>query len=139
MADIKHNLEIQAPTNKVYQAIAKQEGVQNWWTLQTRITSEIGGSAEFWFGEEYYIKMEITELLPDSRVGWICRVGDHQWIGTEISFDLEEANNNTLLRFGHQNWESQTEFFGHCNFQWGKYLLSLKNYCENGKGEPFRP
>ena len=139
MADITHNLLIHSPITKVYNAIATEEGVRNWWTVQTDIVSKIGGNAEFRFGPKYYIKMEITELVPDQKIAWICRQGDVQWVGTEFYYDLSEENGSTLLRFGHVNWEEQTEFFGHCNFQWGRYLLSLKNYCETGHGEPFIP
>ena len=64
-------------------------------------------------------------------------MGDEQWVGTEFHFEISEENGDTLLRFGHINWTDQTEFFGHCNFQWGRYLMSLKKYCETGKGEPF--
>ena len=139
MADILHNLVIHSPGLVVYQAVATQEGVRNWWTEQTDIVSEIGGSAEFRFGEKYYIKMEITQLILNHKVSWICRIGDEQWVGTEFHFDISEENNETLLRFGHTKWANQTEFFGHCNFQWGRYLMSLKKYCETGKGEPFKP
>ena len=137
MADITHNLLIHSSKEQVYQAVATQEGVRKWWTAQTDIVSEIGGSAEFRFGDKYYIQMEITELIPDEKVSWICRVGDEQWVGTEFHFEISEENGDTLLRFGHINWTDQTEFFGHCNFQWGRYLMSLKKYCETGKGEPF--
>ena len=138
MADITHNLVIHSPGSEVYQAVATQEGIRNWWTIQTDIITEIGGSAEFRFGEKNYIRMEITELIPNQKVSWICRVGDQQWVGTEFHFEISEENDGTILRFGHINWGDQTEFFGHCNFQWGKYLMSLKKYCETGKGEPFK-
>ena len=139
MADITHNLVIHSPVSQVYQAVATQEGVRNWWTVQTDINSVTGGSAEFRFGPKYYIKMEITELVPDQKVSWICTIGDEQWVGTEFHFNFAQENGDTLLRFGHTKWAAQTDFFGHCNFQWGRYMMSLKNYCETGWGEPFIP
>ena len=69
---------------------------------------------------------------------WHCLEGDPEWIGTDISFDLEEKDEETILRFTH-TWREITEFYAHCNFQWGKYLVSLKEYCETGKGFPFNP
>ena len=139
MADIIHNLVIHSSRSQVYKAVATEEGVRNWWTIQTDITTEIGGNAEFRFGEKYYIRMEIIELKPDQKVAWICKIGDEQWVDTEFHFEFLEENEGTLLRFRHNKWEAQTEFFGHCNFQWGKYLMSLKNYCETGIGTPFKP
>ncbi len=60
MADIRHNLVIHCSPEKTYQAIATDGGVGNWWTVQSKISSEIGGTAEFRFGDKYCIKMEIT-------------------------------------------------------------------------------
>lgn len=139
LAQIRHNLVIHSSPNIVYEAIATEQGVRNWWTVQAQITTEIGGTAEFSFGDKYYIKMEITELDPGKKVAWLCLVGDEQWVGTEFSFEVKDLEDEVLLHFSQSKWDSETEFFAHCNFQWGIYLLSLKNFCETGKGQPFKP
>ena len=136
---IKHNVIFHCDSAKVYEAISTQEGIQKWWTVDTIVVPEIGGMAEFIFGDRYHNKMEITDLKPGKRVAWYCLEGDEEWIGTDFTFELEETKGQTILRFGHNNWKSQTDFFAHCNFQWGKYLISLKNYCETGFGDPFKP
>lgn len=97
----------------------------------------IGGTVEFVFGERYYIKMKITKLRDNKTVGWECLEGDKEWIGTAFLFDLEEKDGNTILRFSHSNWKEETDFFASCNFNWGYYLNSLKQYCEKGEGMPF--
>ena len=43
MAEIKHLLHINAPANKIYQAITEEEGLRNWWTNQT-IASPVEGA-----------------------------------------------------------------------------------------------
>ena len=136
---IKHNVLFHCSANKVYNAISTPEGIQGWWTVDTIIVPEVGGMAEFIFGEKYHNKMEITDLQPDKRVAWHCVEGDQEWIGTDFTFELEGKDDHTLLRFGHNNWKSQTDFFAHCNFQWGRYMISLKKYCETGSGDPFNP
>jgi hypothetical protein len=30
------------------------------------------------------------------------------------------------------------DFYANCNFHWGFYLQSLKDFCESGKGKPFQ-
>ena len=58
-------------------------------------------------------------------------------IGTTFSFDLEEKDGNTILRFTHGDWKEETDFFASCNYHWGYYMRSLAYYCEKGKGTPF--
>jgi hypothetical protein len=86
----------------------------------------------------YYNKMKITNLLNNKKVEWDCLEGDKEWIGTTFLFDLEEKDGSTILRFSHNNWKEETDFFASCNFNWGYYLNSLKQFCESGEGTPFK-
>lgn len=137
MPNIKHYLSISSPVDKVYRAVTEQEGLAGWWTLETRAKPEVGFINEFKFGEKYLNKMRITEIQPNKRVSWLCIVGDKEWVGTKFIFDLEEKDGATILRFAQNDWKDETDFFASCNFRWGFYMQSLKNYCETGKGTPF--
>jgi uncharacterized protein YndB with AHSA1/START domain len=138
MPDIKHMLVIDAPTETVYRAIVMQDGLAGWWTEEVKAETEVGGFAEFRFGERYYNKMKIIALEPDRRVEWECLEGDPEWVGTTFVFDLEAKENRTVLRFGHNGWGGETDFYANCNYHWGYYMTSLKRYCETGEGTPFR-
>ena len=138
MIYIKHNVIIRSNPSVVFRAISTHKGIQGWWTVDNQIDPKLGGIAEFIFGDRYHNKMEITEYTESKKMTWHCLEGDPEWIGTDISFDLEEKDGDTVLRFTHV-WREITEFYANCNFQWGKYLLSLKNYCETGTGSPFNP
>ena len=137
MPAIKHYLLIKAQPEKVYNAITKTGGLQGWWTAEAKADERVGGTAEFIFGERYYNKMKITNLLNNKKVEWKCLEGDKEWIGTTFLFDLEEKDGSTILRFSHNDWKEETDFFASCNYNWGYYLNSLKQYCETGKGTPF--
>ena|SRR2546423_8601209 len=136
MADLRHFVLIKAPAKTVYAAITGQDGLSSWWTKQTIAKPEIGFVNEFRFGQSYHNKMKITKLEKEKLVSWNCIGGDKEWIGTEIRFELEEKNGNTRLMFTQANWAAQTLFYANCNFHWGGYLKSLKDYCEKGKGFP---
>ena len=138
MASIKHFLRIKALPEKVYSAITTSEGLKGWWTLDANAEEKIGGIAEFIFGERYHNKMEITKLEHNSRVEWKCFQGDKEWIDTTFEFDIEETEEETILRFSHSNWKEETDFFAYCNYQWGYYMRSLADYCEKGEGTPFK-
>ena len=137
MPSIKHYLIIKPPTEIVYTALSKTEGLCGWWTTAAKTDEHIGGIAEFIFGERYYNKMKITNLLNNKKVEWKCLEGDKEWIGTTFLFDLEEKDGGTILRFSHNNWKEETDFFASCNYNWGYYMKSLKQLCETGKGTPF--
>ena len=137
MPSIKHYLVIKAVAEKVYTALSKTEGLCGWWTVEAKADERVGGTAEFIFGERYYNKMKITNLLNSKKVEWKCLEGDKEWIGTTFLFDLEEKDGSTILRFSQNDWKEETDFFASCNYNWGYYLISLKQYCETGEGTPF--
>ena len=137
MPSIKHYLLIKALPEKVYNAITKTKGLCGWWTTGAKTDEHIGGTAEFIFGERYYNKMKITNLLNNEKVEWKCLEGDKEWIDTTFLFELEEKDGGTIVRFSHNNWKEETDFFASCNYNWGYYLKSLKQLCETGKGTPF--
>ena len=159
MPDIRHELLIGAPAEKVYSAITSQEGLSAWWTPDTKVKSELNSVARFAFGPDYFKEMKIAELKPSRQVKWICIAGAGEWIGTSISFELQagdkkplldshpemkdqvqqqsNADKGTLLIFRHDGWKEYTPMFAECNYTWGRFLRSLKLFCETGKGRPW--
>jgi uncharacterized protein YndB with AHSA1/START domain len=137
MAQIKHLLVIDTPAEKVYRAVTKQDGLAGWWTTEVKTEPKVNENAEFKFGDVYFCKMKITNLKPNKKVEWECIDGDEEWIGTQITFALSEEDGKTTLSFAHSDWGEMTDFFASCNYNWGWYLTSLKDYCEKGKGKPF--
>lgn len=138
MPDIKHYLKIDSSPGIVYKAITEPDGIAGWWTKQVKIKPEVGFIAEFDFGSKYHNEMIIAELDENIKVEWECIEGDEEWVGTRFIFELEEKEGNTMLRFSQIEWRDATDFFASCNYQWGWYMTSLKNYCETGKGQPFQ-
>ena len=136
MAGIKHFVVIKTTADKVYKAITEQEGLAGWWTKDTIAKPEVGFIDEFKFGDRYHNKMKVAKLEKDKHVQWECVGGDKEWIGTHLKFELQEKNGNTELMFTHADWAGQTLFYANCNFHWGGYMKSLKDYCEKGKGFP---
>ncbi len=136
MADILHKFVIKAPAEKVYEAISTQEGLTGWWAKQAIARAEVGFVNTFTFGT---IKNEIkvTSLIPYAKVEWHCINAMDEWIGTNISFALEEKDGKTIVRFAHSGWREATDMFAACNYDWARFMASLKSYCETGTGNPF--
>jgi uncharacterized protein YndB with AHSA1/START domain len=137
MPNLRHNLIISASKEKVYEALTTEDGLRAWWTLETKADPSIGFVIHFKFGQEFFNKMEVTHLEPNSHVGWTCVGGDKEWIGTKLTFEMVDYKDGCMLIFSHLDWAHETEFFGFCNHHWGRYLDSLKSLCETGTGQPY--
>jgi uncharacterized protein YndB with AHSA1/START domain len=158
MPNIRHELFIEAPSEKIYTAITTSQGLSAWWT-STNAKPERNSVARFAFGQEYFKEMEITELKSQTQVKWTCIAGAEEWIGTTLSFELQpvdresllnrhrelegqlqqqkNGDQGTVLTFHHDNWKDYTPMFAECNYTWAQFLRSLKLFCETGLGRPW--
>lgn len=135
MTQIRHNVVIKATPEKIYEAVTTQEGLASWWAKQTTAKAEMGFVNTFTFGE-FRNEIKVTKLIPDNEVKWECIDSIEEWIGTTISFNLEEKEQKTLLRFTHGDWKEVSDIFAGCNYNWALFMKSLKLYCETGTGSP---
>jgi uncharacterized protein YndB with AHSA1/START domain len=136
MPAIKQLLHINAPQQKVYDAISTINGLQNWWTVQTAGKDVVGETISFRFGE-MGPDFKVIELIPGQKVTWQCIGGISDWQGTTLNFELDQNDGKTRIRFEHKDWKQDGDFYASCAFTWGRYLESLRQYCQTGKGESF--
>ncbi len=146
MPNITHYLVINAPAETVYKAVTEEAGLASWWAKNTIAKPEVGFTDEFIFGDSsknykgegrHHNKMLVTELVPNTLARWDCKGGDPEWIGTRLSFEMTPGEGKTELMFTHADWAAQTQFFANCNYFWGMFMTSLKQYCETGTGTPY--
>ena len=57
-------------------------------------------------------------------------------MGTDVTFELTQTDDTTLVLFGHRNWREAVDFTAHCSMKWATFLLSLRDLVETGKGKP---
>jgi hypothetical protein len=76
----------------------------------------------------------MTRLDPDREVRWRILAGPPEWIGTDVTFELAQDGDMTILLFGHRNWKEPVEFMAHCSMKWAVFLMSLRDFVETGKG-----
>ncbi len=141
MANIIHRIGIKVPAAKVYKALSTIDGLAHWWTEEVEGDEQIGGKITFTFRSETgdikgQMMMEVKKLDPQKHVSWRCVKGPEEWIGTDITFDLSQQDDQIIIIFGHRNWREEIEFMAHCSMKWAVFLLSLREYVETGKGKP---
>jgi uncharacterized protein YndB with AHSA1/START domain len=137
MKSICHRLLIEAPVEKVYEALTTQKGLAGWWTPETKAKPEVGSISRFSFGPTYFKEMKIEELKPLSTVKWLCVKGYEEWIGTTITFELQRHDKGTSLVLRHEGWKEYTNEFAGCSYDWALFLRSMKFLCQTGKGFPY--
>ncbi|MDC8004889.1 SRPBCC domain-containing protein [Aureisphaera galaxeae] len=134
---IKQLFHIDASREKVFNAIATIEGLSNWWTVQTKGMEGLGAEIEFDFGSFLGPTMKVIEHVPNETLVWECVARSEGWHGHTFVFALDENDGKTRIRFSHNGWKEQDDFYSHCSFSWGRYLESLRQYCQTGRGEAF--
>jgi uncharacterized protein YndB with AHSA1/START domain len=122
---------------EVYQALSTIEGLSSWWTTDTRGDTDIGGTIVFRFGGDDGFDMLVRELVPAKRVAWEVVAGPEEWIGTEVTFDIHQDDEWTIVLFEHHGWREQVEFMNHCSTKWATFLLSLVELVQSGSGRPY--
>ena len=141
MADIIHRIGIKAPAARVYEMISTARGVAGWWTQDTSDSAKPGGKVNVLFrgpdGNEIgQMDFEMTRLDANREVQWRILAGPPEWLGTDVTFELTEAADMTIVNFGHRNWKEPVEFMGHCSMKWATFLMSLRDLVETGEGKP---
>jgi uncharacterized protein YndB with AHSA1/START domain len=137
MADMRHAIEIEAPPEKVYEALTTSEGLRSWWTGDSQAEAKVGSVAEFgFFNRETVFRMQIDKLRPKKRVVWSCVGGPDEWVGTVLTWVLSRDGEGTKLRFKHGKWRSTKGAFAHCNSTWGALMYRLKAYAEGKSPGP---
>lgn len=133
---IKHLFHINASREKVFEAVSTINGLSNWWTTKTSGNADTGGVIRFRFGEMGGPDMKVIEA-KNNKVSWECVASPHGWVGNTFSILLDDNEGKTRVRFSHDGWEKQDDFYAICSFSWGRYMESLRQYCQKGKGEAF--
>ena len=131
MAEIKHQIPIDATSAKVYSALTTQAGLQSWWTTDADVEERIGGKAVYGFERRGMVfRMKTEKLEPEKLVVWSCS-GDHpEWAGTMLTWTISSEGGKTVLRFTQSGWKSISEFCTECNTSWGELMHRIKGYSE---------
>jgi uncharacterized protein YndB with AHSA1/START domain len=131
MPDILHRIGINARPEQVFAAVASLEGVRGWWVSTAAGSAAAGGTIDFGFCD-----MRVESATSPSLVRWRCVRGPEEWVGTEVSFQLEWKEGQTFVLFKHAGWREPVEFMHHCSTKWATFLLSLRELVESGAGRP---
>lgn len=134
MTNISLKIGVNTSKEKALAAINSVSGLSQWWTKDTQGDTNEGGLLTFRFNG-HGPDMKVL-LNSEDTVAWQCVAGPEEWLGTEIKFQFKDEE-ETVIYFQHLNWRAESSFHCHCAMKWATFMLSLKQYLEQGSGRPF--
>lgn len=133
MADIHHEIKIQASPEKTFKALSTLSGLKAWHTAHIE---EQDGALRFSAADKPTFLWKLT-LHKGKEVVWECLEGPGDSVGTKAIYKLSETDDGrTLVEFSHTLWPNQELNFRKCNTLWAILLHHLKKYVETGKTDP---
>ena len=139
--DLQISIQVPATAIHAYDAISR---VTEWWGQDLEGNSkQAGDKFTIRFGDTF-VDFEVTDAQPGARSVWAvtnCFLpwleDKHEWTGTEVHWDLSEANGETTILMTHQGLTPEVECFENCRKGWEYYAAqSLYNLIVEGTGMP---
>ena len=130
---IDHLMHINAPINKVFRAISEAENLKQWYT--TDIVENEDKTKTFKWGEMFLL-IKCAEI-ENEKITWEFLESSMPIESLHMSYELSENEGKTRVRFSFGNFSEKSDFYANQNFSSAKYLESLRQFCQTGKGEAF--
>jgi uncharacterized protein YndB with AHSA1/START domain len=137
MIPIKLLLHINSPKEKVFKALTESSELTKWYTtivngkfkLDEIINVEFVNFAEF--------KFKVVTLVQNKSVHLEIVESKFDNIGHLMKYDLDENDGKTRVRYSYEGFSEIDDSYANMNYSSAKYLESLRQYCQAGKGEAF--
>jgi uncharacterized protein YndB with AHSA1/START domain len=137
MPDILHDLPVQAPIEKVFDAVAMPRGLDAWWTLRSAGGARTGAIWELFFGDEYDWRGTVSRFEFGRLIEWTMTRSDPDWQGTRVGIELTPIDGGTRVEFWHCGWREANAHYRTSSFCWAMYLRLLKKHCETDDIVPY--
>jgi hypothetical protein len=139
MAKILLRFPAAAPAEAAYDAISTQSGVGGWWCERIEGPSGPGSTMRVAIPDApMTFDFDVVEDVPAKRVAWRCTSGPPEWIGTDVSFDIEPGDDDGInVLFTHDGWQTTEESFPFIAYSWAQILPRLKKLAETGERDPY--
>jgi len=141
MKSIHHVVDMDAPPERLWWALAEPDGLSKWWSTRVEVADlEIGAVTRWTFGGDFNPEMELVGFERASSVTWRCVGGHEPWTDSTFRFEWAALDRDrSRLRFWQEYAvELDDDAYGIYNFNWGYYLESLRLLCVEGTGRPHR-
>lgn len=139
MATILLRMPVAAEPKAIYDGLATSDGVNGWWSNHAEGPEGPGSTMKVAFPDApITFDFEVTKETPGENVTWRCLAGPPEWVGTDVSFDIEtDDEGSTSVLFSHDGWATTEDSYPFIAYSWAQILPRLKALVEDGKRDPF--
>ena len=137
MIPIKHLMHISAPVEEVFSALSDIKKLSQWYTTNVKGKFEKDEIITFEFVNFAVFKFKVVVLIPNKSVHIECVESEWGNIGHVMKYDLEENGEKTRVRYSYNGFSEMDDAYANMNYSSGKYLESLRQFCQTGLGEAF--
>ena len=137
MARVRHRVGIVGDIGKIYRALHEPVGLDRWWSTNSDGTPAAGQMLELHFAELAVLSFSVESLEDNRRVRLRCVSGSGPWLESSLEFRLEQGDDQVWVELVHENEAATEDDFLYFSTKWPCYLLSLRDFIENGQGRPY--
>ena len=130
-------MHINSPKEKVFKALTNSNELSKWYTTVVKGEFKLNEIISFEFVNFAEFKFKVIALTQNESVHLKVVESKFDNLGHIMKYDLDENNGKTRVRFTHDGFEEMDDFYANMNYSSAKYLESLRQYCQTGKGEAF--
>jgi len=131
-------MHINSPKEKVFKALTNSNELSKWYTTVVKGEFKLNEIISFEFVNFAEFKFKVIALTQNESVHLkVVESTFDNFLGHIMKYDLDENNGKTRVRFTHDGFEEMDDFYANMNYSSAKYLESLRQYCQTGKGEAF--
>lgn len=137
MIPIKLLMHINSSKEKVFKALTETNELSKWYTTIVKGDFKLGEIITFEFVNFAEFKFKVISLTQNESVYLEIVESKFDNVGHVMKYELDENDGKTRVRYTYEGFSEMDDSYSNMNYSSAKYLESLRQYCQTGKGEAF--
>ena len=137
MIPIKLLMHVNSPKEMVFKALTDTNKLSKWYTTIVKGDFKLGEIVTFEFVNFAEFKFKVISLTQNESVYLEIVESKFDNVGHVMKYELDENDGKTRVRYTYEGFSEMDDSYSNMNFSSVKYLESLRQYCQTGKGEAF--
>ena len=137
MIPIKLLMHINSTKEKVFKALTESNELSKWYTTVVNGKFELNEIISFEFVNFAKFKFKVIAIVQNESVYLEIVQSEFDNVGHMMKYDLDENGGKTRVRYTYEGFDEMDDSYANMNYSSAKYLESLRQYCQTGKGEAF--
>ena len=137
MIPIKLLMHINSTKEKVFKALTESNELSEWYTTVVNGKFKLNQIISFEFVNFAKFKFKVIAIVQNESVYLEIVESEFDNVGHMMKYDLDENDGKTRVRYTYEGFNEMDDSYANMNYSSAKYLESLRQYCQTGKGEAF--